>query len=81
MPEFTVQEALKIWQASENDRPFIVVSGAIGEEEAVALLKAGAHDFIRKDNLARLVPAIRTSNAPTPSSRSFMHFWMYPIGV
>jgi sigma-B regulation protein RsbU (phosphoserine phosphatase) len=58
MPDFTVEGALDIWQREGKDQPFIVVSGAIGEEEAVALLKAGAHDFVRKDNLARLVPAI-----------------------
>lgn len=58
MPAFTVEGALSIWQREGKDQPFIVVSGAIGEEEAVALLKAGAHDFVRKDNLARLVPAI-----------------------
>ena len=58
MPDFTVEGALAIWQRDGKDQPFIVVSGAIGEEEAVSLLKAGAHDFIRKDNFARLVPAI-----------------------
>lgn len=58
MPDFTVEEALAIWQRDGKDQPFIAVSGAIGEEEAVALLKAGAHDFIKKDNFARLVPAI-----------------------
>lgn len=58
MPNFTMEEALAIWQREGGDQPFIVVSGAIGEEQAVALLKAGAHDFIKKGNLARLVPAI-----------------------
>jgi serine phosphatase RsbU (regulator of sigma subunit) len=58
MPDFTVEGALAIWQREGKDQPFIVVSGAIGEEEAVSLLKAGAHDFVRKDNLARLVPGI-----------------------
>lgn len=58
MPDFTVEEALTIWLREGHDQPFIVVSGAIGEEEAVSLLKAGAHDFVKKDNFARLVPAI-----------------------
>jgi serine phosphatase RsbU (regulator of sigma subunit) len=58
MPDFTVEEALAIWQREGHDQPFIVVSGAIGEEEAVSLLKGGAHDFVKKDNFARLVPAI-----------------------
>jgi len=38
--------------------PFIIVSGKIGEETAVDLMKAGAHDYIVKGNLARLAPAI-----------------------
>ena len=38
--------------------PFIVVSGTIGEDVAVAAMKAGAHDYLMKDNLARLVPAV-----------------------
>ncbi len=58
MPEFTPEGALTIWQDDGRDQPFILASGAIGEEEAVALLKAGAQDFVRKDNLARLVTAI-----------------------
>lgn len=58
LPDFSVEGALAIWQREMADRPFIVVSGAIGEEEAVALLKSGAHDFVKKSNLARLVPAI-----------------------
>ena len=58
MPDFTIENALAIWQKEGKDQPFIAVSGAIGEEEAVALLKAGAHDFVKKDNFARLVPAI-----------------------
>jgi diguanylate cyclase (GGDEF)-like protein len=58
MPTLSAETALDIWQVDGNDAPFIVVSGAIDDEEAVALLKAGAQDFVRKDNLARLVPAI-----------------------
>lgn len=58
MPEFTVEGALEIWKEEGEGQPLIVVSGAIGEEEAVGLLKAGAQDFVRKDNFARLVPAI-----------------------
>src|SRR5207253_933416 len=40
------------------DLPFIIVSGAIGEDTAVAAMKAGAHDYLLKGKLARLVPAI-----------------------
>jgi PAS domain S-box-containing protein len=45
-------------QERNLDLPFIVVSGAIGEDTAVAVMKAGAHDYVMKDKLARLVPAI-----------------------
>src|SRR5262249_34495706 len=50
--------ALGIVRAVELDMPFIIVSGTIGDESAVAALKAGANDFVVKQNLARLVPAI-----------------------
>lgn len=58
MPNFTAQKALSVFQESGLDVPFIIVSGVIGEEQAVADLKAGAHDFISKRNLARLAPAV-----------------------
>lgn len=58
MPQFDALEALKTLQSFGLDIPFIVVSGAIGEDTAVAAMKAGAHDYLMKDNLARLVPAI-----------------------
>src|SRR5690606_568336 len=41
------------------DIPFIIVSGTVGEEAAVSALKAGAHDFLSKQNLNRLVPALQ----------------------
>ena len=58
MPHFNGLEALKLFKEKALDLPFIIVSGAIGEETAVAAMKAGAHDYIMKDKLARLVPAI-----------------------
>jgi len=58
LPGFGGGEALRLVQASELNLPFIIVSGAIGEETAVAAMKAGAHDYIFKGNLARLCPAI-----------------------
>jgi ActR/RegA family two-component response regulator len=51
-------EALAIVVASGLDLPFVIVSGTIGEDTAVAAMKAGAHDYIMKGKLARLVPAI-----------------------
>src|SRR5882762_3934653 len=59
MPRFTVGEALTILHQRKLDIPFLVVSATIGDEEAVAAMKAGSHDFVMKDRLARLAPAIR----------------------
>ena len=59
MPRFSVPEALELLHKSGLDIPFIIVSGAIGEETAVDSLKAGAHDFIMKSNLSRFIPAIK----------------------
>lgn len=58
MPGFGMLHALEILQERRLDLPFIVVSGTIGEEVAVGAMRAGAHDYIIKDNLARLAPAI-----------------------
>jgi two-component system, cell cycle sensor histidine kinase and response regulator CckA len=58
LPTFSAPEALRLLQQQEQDLPFIIVSGTIGEETAVAAMKAGAHDYITKGNLTRLVPAI-----------------------
>jgi diguanylate cyclase (GGDEF)-like protein len=58
MPNFSGPAALKLLQESELDLPFIIVSGSIGEDIAVAAMKAGAHDYIMKNNLTRLIPAI-----------------------
>jgi two-component system, cell cycle sensor histidine kinase and response regulator CckA len=58
LPNFGVLPALAVLKHKGLDLPFIVVSGAIGEELAVGLMKAGAHDFIAKGGLSRLIPAI-----------------------
>src|SRR2546428_3435365 len=58
MPAFDALGALAILQASYVDIPFIVVSGTIGEEHAVEVLKAGARDFFLKDRLSRLCSAV-----------------------
>ncbi len=58
MPGFNAQEALAILQSTGRDLPFLIVSGGIGEELAVSLMKAGAHDFLSKGQLKRLVPAV-----------------------
>src|SRR5712692_3394609 len=58
MPSFGGTEALALLRARDPDLPFIFVSGTIGEDVAVDAMKAGAHDYIMKGNLRRLVPAI-----------------------
>jgi signal transduction histidine kinase len=58
MPTFSAPEALQVLHESKQDLPFIIVSGTIGEEAAVAALKAGASDFLVKGKLARLIPAL-----------------------
>ena len=58
LPKFSVSDALEIIKKREFDIPFIIVSGVVGEEVVIESLKKGAHDFINKNNLTRLVPAI-----------------------
>lgn len=58
MPQFSAPEALKVVQSHGLDVPFIIVSGHIEEVTAVEAMKAGAHDYVMKDRLARLVPAV-----------------------
>jgi len=58
MPQFSAPEALELLQKHGLDLPFIIVSGHIEEETAVRAMMAGAHDYIMKDRLARLAPAV-----------------------
>src|SRR6187402_3133644 len=58
MPTFSGLSALALVGELELDLPFIIVSGTIGEELAVQAMHAGAHDYLIKGNLKRLVPAI-----------------------
>ena len=59
MPELTGPEALELYRQSGLDIPFISISGAVGEETVAEMMKAGAHDYVMKSNLARLVPAVK----------------------
>ena len=54
MPRFSATEALNTLRKAGSEAPFIVVSGKVGEEAAVEAVKAGAHDYVMKDDLARL---------------------------
>ncbi len=59
LPVFSGLEALEMVRSRSTDLPFILVSGSIGEEAAVDALRAGADDYILKDRMARLGPAVR----------------------
>src|SRR5580704_1308539 len=59
MPAFDSQEALRLLRDGTVNVPFIVVSGQIGEEAAADLMRAGAQDFVLKNDLARLAPAVQ----------------------
>lgn len=59
LPHMSGLEALSVLKETGRDVPFILVSGRIGEEGAVDVMKAGAHDYVMKDRIARLVPVIR----------------------
>ncbi len=58
LPLLDAPAALVLLHESGRDIPFIVVSGAIGEELAVAIMKAGAQDYLLKNDLGRLAPAV-----------------------
>jgi two-component system, cell cycle sensor histidine kinase and response regulator CckA len=58
MPAFNAAKALALCQSKVFDAPFIIVSGRIGEEVAVEMMRAGASDYVMKDDLGRLAPAI-----------------------
>ena len=58
LPQFNGHAALRLLQETGMDIPFIAVSGTMGEETAVTMMKSGAHDYLMKSNLARLAPAV-----------------------
>jgi sigma-B regulation protein RsbU (phosphoserine phosphatase) len=58
LPSFNAPAALEVLKQSGRDLPFIIVSGGIGEDIAVACMKAGAHDYLMKGNLHRLAPVV-----------------------
>ncbi|BCJ48811.1 hypothetical protein Asp14428_02860 [Actinoplanes sp. NBRC 14428] len=58
MPGFRAEEALELVRACDEDIPVILVSGQVGDETAAALMRAGVRDFVLKDRLTRLAPAV-----------------------
>jgi two-component system sensor histidine kinase UhpB len=71
MPHFSVQEALEIYHNHGAEIPFIVISGAIGEEKAVQLIKAGVNDYLLKDNMARFIPVVEREIRESLNQREF----------
>lgn len=69
LPNFSSTQALQVLKASGLDIPFIIVSGAIGEDIAVEAMIAGADDYILKSRLPRLVPALKRSLAAAAARR------------
>src|SRR5258706_12783787 len=74
LPTFTAQDALQLGQQLAPDTPIIVVTGRLGDEPAVQYLQAGAADYVVKDHLHRLGPAVlraldikRSREARTPA--------------
>ena len=63
MPGFSGLQALQILRHKGLDKPFVMISGKVGEEAAAEAMRAGADDFLLKGNLSRLVPAIRREMA------------------
>jgi signal transduction histidine kinase len=59
LPQFDAPEALGIVRKRAGDLPFIIVSGSIGEAQAVSVMRAGANDYLLKGHLARLTPAVQ----------------------
>jgi len=69
MPGFGGSQALQIARQSAPDIPFVLVSGSIGEEAAVEMMKAGAHDYVMKEHLGRLGPVVRRELADAAMRR------------
>jgi class 3 adenylate cyclase len=59
LPGFSGTAALRLLQESQLDLPFLLVSGTVPEDTAVAAMQSGARDYVMKDNLARLAPAVQ----------------------
>ena len=71
LPDFSAPEALEILNQASLDIPFIVISGTVGEETVVKLMKSGARDCVMKDHLARLPGAIERELKEAAARRQF----------
>ncbi len=70
LPNFSGPEALHLTRHSGYDLPFIMMSGAISEETAVESMRAGAQDYVTKQNLARLIPVVERELREAAARRS-----------
>ena len=70
LPRFSALFAIEMLKCNGLDLPFIIVSGMIGEDAAIAAMKAGAHDYVMKSHLGRLVPAIQRELSEADNRRS-----------
>lgn len=70
MPQLNGLQVLDIVRQRSPELPFLLVSGAVGQDTAVAAMKSGAGDYIMKDDLARLVPAVRRELAEAGGRRA-----------
>ncbi|MGE5372564.1 MAG: response regulator [Solirubrobacterales bacterium] len=70
MPQFSSGEALAILRRHDAELPFIIVSGYLGEEAAVEAMKSGCQDYVLKNNLQRLVPAVQREMKETSHRKS-----------
>ena len=73
LPHFGAPEALALLHGSGDDVPFIVVSGKVREDVAVEMMKSGAHDYVMKDNLARLCGTIERGLEEAEERRELRH--------
>ena len=73
LPHFGAPEALALLHGSGDDVPFIVVSGKVREDVAVEMMKSGVHDYVMKDNLARLCGTIERGLEEAEERRELRH--------
>ncbi|MGC4083376.1 MAG: response regulator [Vicinamibacterales bacterium] len=73
MPQFSGLEALSLVHATGRDLPFILVSGAVGPDLAVEIMRAGAHDYVSKERLFRLAPAVDRELREAQTRRAHRH--------
>jgi len=70
LPNFSSHDALMLVNSHNEDIPVIIVSGSIGEDCAVSIMRSGANDYLHKDNLARLIPVIEREVREAASRRA-----------